>query len=200
MLSPSAIPPSRRSSSYRRGSPHITPIRTGSPVVGYGRSGTHRPESPARLSPLEGRDQRQTRHETVSRSGSPYRAPGRVSSPRLSHSPHLSVPSISVSQPSRQGGSQVHSRSLSMNAGSTPLRTGKPLSPLSTILSLGDGLAVAPTLRRQPSVASSLSSNRSSYKAYDPNEALDPAYLASQSAEYVVSPTYAQHRSRSGRM
>lgn len=192
------IAPSRQSLPYRQQSPRITPIRTGSPAVGYGRSGT-RPESPSQLSPLDGRDRRQSRYETVSRSGSPYRAPGSISSPRHGHSPHMSVPSISVSQPSRQGSLQVHSRSLSMNAGSTPLRSGKPLSPLSTTLTLGDPLAAPPTLRKQSSVASSLSSNRSSYKPYDPNEALDPAYLASSSADYGISPTYAQHRSRSGR-
>ena len=87
-----------------------------------------------------------------------------------------------------------------MNAGLTPLRTGNPLSPLSTTLSLGDGLSVHPRLKKQPSVASSLSSNRSSYKAYDRNEALDPAYLASPAREYTHSPTYLQHRSSSGRV
>jgi len=87
-----------------------------------------------------------------------------------------------------------------MNAGLTPLRPGKPLSPLSSTLSLGDGLSVPPRLRKQPSVASSLSSNRSSYKAYDPNETLDPAYLASPAREYGPSPTYSQHRPRSGRV
>lgn len=87
-----------------------------------------------------------------------------------------------------------------MNAGSTPLRSGKPLSPLSSTLSLGDGLSAQTKLKKQPSVANSLSSNRSSYKAYDPNEALDPAYLASPTAEYGPSSSHSQHRSRSGRM
>ena len=86
-----------------------------------------------------------------------------------------------------------------MNAGLTPLRSGKPLSPLSSTLSLGGGLTAQSRLKRQPSVADSISSNRSSYKAYDPKESLDPAYLASPAREYVPSPTYSQHRSRSGR-
>src|ERR1700753_2982641 len=79
--------------------------------------------------------------------------------PRRGHSPHMSVLSISVSQSLRQGSLQVHYRSLSMNAGSTPLRTGTSLSPLSTTipLSLGGGLATQPTLKRQPSAAESLS-------------------------------------------
>lgn len=83
-----------------------------------------------------------------------------------------------------------------MNAGSTPQRLGKPLSPLSSVLPLGDGSG-AQTMLRQPSVAGSLSSN---YKPYDPNEALDPAYLASPAAEYGPSPSTSQHRLRSGRM
>lgn len=88
-----------------------------------------------------------------------------------------------------------------MNAGSTPLRSsGKALSPLSTTLSLGGGLTTQPRLKRQPSSAGSLSSNRSSYKAFDPNEALDPAYLATAAAEYGPSSSYSQHRPRSGRM
>ena len=179
----------------------MTPIRTSSPAIGYDRSGTLGPESPVRLSPLERdpRDKRRAGHESVSRSGSPFRMPASIPSPHRGHSPHMSVPSISVSQPSRQGSLQVHNRSLSMNAGSTPLRSGKPLSPLSTTISLGGGLAAQPTLKRQPSAAGSLSSNRSSYKAYDPDEALDAAYLASSSAEYGPSASYTQHRSRSGR-
>lgn len=190
------IPPSGHSSPYRQQSPLVPPIRTGSPAVGYGRSGTLRPESPAQ-SPLEGhpRDRRRMRYETVSRSGSPHRGPGGIPSSRPGHSPQISVPSISVSQPPEQ--SQVHVRSVSMNAGSIPLRPGKPLSPLSTTLSLGDGLVAQPTLGRQPS-ATSLSSNHTSYKAFDPSEELDPAYLASSSAEYRPSP-YVQHRSRVGR-
>jgi len=86
-----------------------------------------------------------------------------------------------------------------MNIGSTPLRSGKPLSPFSSPLSLGDGLGAQTGLKRQPSVANSLSSNISSYKAYDPDEALDPAYLASPAAEYGPSSSNPQHR-RSGRM
>ena len=86
-----------------------------------------------------------------------------------------------------------------MNAGLTPLHPGKPLSPLSSTMSLGDGLSVQPRLKKQPSVASSLSSNRSSYKPFDPKDALDPAYLASPAKEYGPSPTFSQHRSRSGR-
>lgn len=202
MLSPFTIPPSQLPSPRRQQSPRITPIRTGSPAIGYDRSGTLRPESPAQLSPLDRdpRDKRRMRHESLSRSGSPYRSPGNIPSPRPGHSPQISVPSISVSQPSRQGISQVHTRSLSMNAGSTPLRSGGALSPLSTTLSLGDGLTARRGLKKQASVASSLSSNRSSYKAYDPNEALDPAYLASPGGEYGPSPTYPQRGSRSGRM
>ena len=202
MLSPLGISPSQRSPTYRQRSPRMTPIRTSSPAIGYDRSGTLGPESPVRLSPLERdpRDKRRAGHETVSRSGSPFRMPASIPSPHRGHSPHMSVPSISVSQPSRQGSLQVHNRSLSMNAGSTPLRSGKPLSPLSTTISLGGGLAAQPTLKRQPSAAGSLSSNRSSsYKAYDPDEALDAAYLASSSAEYGPSASYTQHRSRSGR-
>ena len=87
-----------------------------------------------------------------------------------------------------------------MNAGTTPLRSGKPLSPLSSTLSFGEGFGARPGLKNQPSVASSLSSNRSSYKAYDRNDALDPAYLVSPGAEHGPSPTYSQHRSRGGRM
>lgn len=201
MLSPFTLPPSRQSSPYRQQSPRLIPIRTGSPAIGRDISGTLGFESPTQLSPLDrdSRDKRRTIHEHTSRSGSPHRAPGDVPSPRPGHSIQMSVPSISVSQLPRQGGSQVHNRSLSMNAGSTTLRSGKPLSPLSTTLSLGDGLAARPRLRKQPSAASSLSSNRSSYKAYDPNEALDPAYLASSSAEYGPSQTYAQHGLRGGR-
>jgi len=180
MLSPFTLPPSRQSSPYRQQSPRLIPIRTGSPAIGRDMSGTLGFESSAQLSPLDrdSRDKRRTIHEHTSRSGSPHRAPGDVPSPRPGHSIHMS---------------------LSMNAGSTPLRSGKPLSPLSTTLSLGDGLAARPRLRKQPSAASSLSSNRSSYKAYDPNEALDPAYLASSSAEYGPSQTYAQHGLRGGR-
>ena len=176
-----------------------TPSRTNSPAIGYDRSGALRPVSPAQSSPVERdpRDRRWMRHESDSRPGSPYRAPP---SPRLGHSPRVSVPSISVSQSPRQGGSQGHNRTLSMNAGLTPLHTGKPLSPLSSTLSLGGGLTAQPMLKKQPSVASSLSSNRSSYKAFDPKEALDPAFLASPAREYGQSPTYPQHRSRSGRM
>lgn len=193
MLNPFTLPPSRQPSPYLQQSPRLMPIRTGSPSIGH--------ESTAHLSPLErdSRDKRRSIHESASRSGSPYRAPGNVPSPRPGHSPQISVPSISVSQLPRQGSSQVHNRSLSMNAGSTPLRSGKPLSPLSSALSLGDGLAAQPRLRKQSSAASSLSSNRSSYKAYDPSEALDPAFLASSSAEYRPSPAHIQHRSRSGR-
>lgn len=163
------LPPSQRSSPHRQQSPRLAPTRSGSPTIAREGSWALGPESSAQ---------------------SPSR-PG--------HSTQMSVPSISVSQMPRQGGSQVHNRSSSMNAGSTPLRSGKPLSPLSTALSLGDGLTAHPRLRKQSSVASSLSSNRTSYKAYDPNEALDPAYLASSTAEYGPSPTHAQHRSRSGR-
>lgn len=201
MLSPFALPPSRQPSPYRQQSPRLTPNRTGSPAVGHDRSGTTGFEFPAQLSPLERdtRDKRRTVHESADRSGSPYRASQNAPSPRTGHSPRMSVPSISVSHLPRQSGSQVHNRSLSLNAGSTPLRSGKPLSPLSTTLSLGDGLTTRPRLRKKSSAASSISSNRSSYKAYDPNEALDPAYLASASAEYGPSPTYGQHRSRSGR-
>ena len=202
MLSPLTIPPSQQPSPYRQQSPRMTLTRTGSPAVGYDRSGVLRPESPAQLSPLERdpRDKRRMRHESDSRPGSPYRMATNIPSPRLGHSPQISVPSISVSRPSGQGNSQGHNRSLSMNAGSTPLRSGKPLSPLSSTLSLGDGLAAQTRLTRQPSVANSLSSNRTSYKAYDPSEALDPAYLASPAAEYGPSLSNSQHRSRSGRM
>ena len=87
-----------------------------------------------------------------------------------------------------------------MNAGSTPQRLGKPLSPLSSVPPLGDGSGAQTMLRRQPSAAGSLSSNRSAYKAYDPNESLDPAYLASPAAEYGPSPSSSQHRLRSGRI
>lgn len=179
-----------------------TPTRTGSPAIGYDRSGALRPASPAQSS-LESdpRDKRRMRRESISRSGSPYYGSQNMPSPRLGHSPQLSVPSISVSQPPRPASSQAHNRSLSMNAGSTPLHSGKPLSPLSTTLSVGDGLTAQPRLRKQPSAASSLSSNRSSFKAYDPKESLDPAYLASPAREYAPSPTYySQHRSKSERM
>jgi hypothetical protein len=195
------MPPFQQPSPYRQQSPRLMPIRTGSPAVGYDRSGALRPASPAQFSPeRDPRDKRRMRHESLSRSGSPYRATPSMSSPRPGHSPQMSVPSISVSQPPRQGSSQTHTRSLSMNAGSTPLHPGKPLSPLSSTLTLGDGLGARPRLKKQSSVASSLSSNRSSYKAYDPKEALDAAYLASPAREYGPSPTYSQHRSRSGRM
>lgn len=178
------------------------PSRTGSPAVGYDRPGALRPASPAQLSPLENdsRDRRRMRHESVSRSGSPYRAPQNMPSPRLGHSSQMSVPSISVSQSPRPGSSQAHNRSLSMNTGLTPLHPGKPLSPLSTTLSFGDRLTVRPRLRKQSSVASSLSSNRSSYKAYDEKEYLDPAYLVSPAGESGRSPTYSQHGSRGGRV
>ena len=86
-----------------------------------------------------------------------------------------------------------------MNAGLTPY-SGKPLSPLPSSLSLGDGLTAQPGLKKRPSVASSLSSDRSLYKPYDSKESLDAAYLASPPREYGTSPTYVQHRSRSGRM
>lgn len=199
LLSPFTIPPSLQPAPYRQQSPRMTPIRAGSPAVNYDRSGLYS-ESPIQPSILDRdpRDGRRTGRESVGGPGSPYRAPGSVPSPRLGHSPQTSVPSISVSQLPRQA--QAHSRSISMNAGSTPLRSGKPLSPLSTTLSLGEGLTVPSPLRRQPS-ASSLSSNRSSYKAYDPSEALDPAYLASAtaSADYRSSQTYGKPRSRSGR-
>lgn len=183
MLSPFAVPPSQKSSPYLPQSPRLIPIRTGSPAIR---------RSPAQLSPLErgSRDTQRMVHEPPGRSGSPSLRPG--------HSHHMSVPSISVSQLSRQGSSQVHNRSSSMNAGSTPIHPGNPLSPLPTSLSLGDGLTAQPRLRKQSSTTSSLSS-RTSYKPYDPSEALDPAYLASSSAEPGPSPTYAQHRSRSGR-
>ena len=186
MLSPLMIPPSLGSSPYRQQSPSTVPIRTGSPAVGNDKPGTLRPESPAQLSPLEGdpRDKRRMRYESINGSGN------NSTSPRPGHSPQMSVPSTFMSQQSRQDSSQVHNRSLSANVGSTPLR--KPLSPLSTTLSLGDPQHL---LRKQPSVASSLSSSRSAYKPYDPSEALDPAYLASSSAGYVPSP----NRSRSGR-
>lgn len=201
MLSPLTIPRSQQPSPLRQQSPRMTPVRTGSPAIGYDRSGMLRPESPAQLSPLERdpRDKRRMRHESLSRSGSPYRTAANIPSPRPGHSPQLSVPSVSTSQPLRQGSSQGHVRSLSMNMGSAPLRSGKALSPLSTTLSLGDGLTAQPRLKKQASVASSLSSNRSAYKAYDPNDALDPAYLASPGAEYEPSSSYTQHRSRSGR-
>lgn len=193
MLNPFALLPSQRTSPYRPQSPRLIPIRTGSPAIGRDRSGTFGRRSPAQLSPLErgSGDTQRMAHESASRSGSP--------SPRPGHLHQMSVPSTSVPQLSKQGSSQVHNRSSSMNAGSTPLRSGKALSPLSTTLSLGDGLTAQPRLRKQPSAASTLSSNRNSFKAYDPSEALDPAYLASSSAEYGPSPTYAQHRSRSGR-
>jgi len=199
MLSPHV---SSQPSPYQQQSPRMVPPRIGSPAVGYERSGALRSMSPVQLSPLERdpRDKRRVRHESVSRSGSPYRTSSNMPSPRLSHSPHVSVPSISVSEALGQGSSQMHSRSLSMNAGLTPLHPGKPLSPLSSTLTLGDGLNVHPRLKKQPSVASSLSSNRSSYKPFDPKEALDPAYLASPAREYGQSPTYSQYRSRSGRV
>lgn len=197
MLSPFTIPPSQQPSPYRQQLPRMTPIRAGSPAVGYDRS---RPGSPAQLSPLEKdpRGGRRMRHESVSRSGSPYLSAANVPSPRAGHSPQMSVPSISMSQPLRQDNGHAHVRSLSMNAGSTPLRSGKALSPLSTTLSLGGGLTTQPRLKSQPSSTNSLSSNQSSsYKMYDPNDALDPAYLASPGP----SPSsYSQHRPRSGRM
>jgi len=196
MLSPLTIPRSQQPSPFRQQSPRMTPIRTGSPAIGYDRSGMLRPESPAQLSPLERdpRDKRRMRHESLSRSGSPYRTAADVPSPRPGHSPHLSTPSVSSSQPLRQG----HNRSMSMNMGSAPLRSGNALSPLSATLSLGDGLTAQSRLRRQPSVASSVSSSRSAYKTFDPNEMLDPAYLASGVAEYEPSSSYTQHRLRSG--
>lgn len=194
MLSPFTIPPSLQP--HRQQPPRMTPIRTGSPAVGYDRS---RPQSPAQLSPLEKdpRGGRRMRHESTSRSGSPYLTAANVLSPRAGHSPQMSVPSISMSQPLRQDNGHGRIRRLSMNAGSTPLRPGNALSPLSATLSFGDGTTAQPKLKRQPSTANSLSSNRSSYKAYDPNEDLDPAYLATG---YGPSSSYSQHRPRSGRM
>ncbi|KAF9651726.1 hypothetical protein BDM02DRAFT_553409 [Thelephora ganbajun] len=83
MLSPLTIPSSLQPAPYRQQSPRMMPLRTGSPAVGHNRPGTLRPESPVQLSPLERdpRDKRRMRHESTSRSGSPYRTPASIPPP-----------------------------------------------------------------------------------------------------------------------
>ena len=106
MLSPFMMPSSQKLSPHRQQSPRMTPIRTVSSVVDGFRA--LRPDSPAQLSPIERgpRNKRRVRHESLGGSGSLYRTAAKIPSRRLGHSPQISVPSISVSQPSSEGSSR----------------------------------------------------------------------------------------------
>lgn len=121
--------------------------------------------------------------------------------PRTPYAPQISssLSAGSASSPRSSVSRLAHDRSLSMNAGATPAHMGRPLSGMSRDQS-------GSTLRKAPSIASSMSgtsARSSSYKAYNPNEYVDPAFLASSEDLTTMpsSPSAARvaSSSRSGR-
>lgn len=181
----------------------------------YGSDASHspRPRSPER-DPRDRRRSKSTPREPVPRSTTPYAVapipegvnyPTPAPRPRQSQyapqiSSSLSADSNGLSSPRSSVSRVGHDRSLSMHAGATPAHMGRPLSS-AAVREVNDL-----SLRRQPSVASSMSGSSSirssSYKAYDPNDYVDPAFLASSDdllAIPVPAPSSRSSSSRNGK-
>lgn len=184
-------------------SSHSTSSR-GQPLGYPSGSQTPRAMSPER-DPRDKRRSKSTPREPVSRSQTPYAVapiPEGINypdpykqMPAPAHAPpigsSLSAGPVGVGSP--RSSQVMHNRSLSMHAGATPANMGRSL------LSREDKDA---TLRKMPSVTSSTSGSArsSSYKAYDPSEYVDPAFLASsEDLSAPVAASRSRNAARSGK-